>query len=118
MSEGIRKLHSVPWLHRQAVFVLQLGCMGRPVTKQQLTHWIVDLIVLAYAHDGQPPPSRVVAHSTRGMAASWALFKAASLEDVCDAAAWASSSTFDRFYILNLLASTIPSVVLRAVMDG
>ncbi len=56
---------------------------GQAVSKQRLAKWVVRLIELAYHSAGMPPPTGVVAHSTRGVPAVWALFKGASLEDVC-----------------------------------
>ncbi len=45
---------------------------GLPVTKQRLYHWIVNAIVLVYASASVQCPTCVRAHSTRGMASSWA----------------------------------------------
>ncbi len=87
--------------------------LGQAVSKQRLAHWVVQAIALAYDSAGVPPPSGVVAHSTRGMATSWALFKGAPLEDICAAAGWASSGTFARYYRLNV-ASSVASAVLQA----
>ena len=56
---------------------------GQAVSKQRLARWVVRAIELAYSSAGLAPPTGVVAHSTRGMAASWALFRGASLEEVC-----------------------------------
>ncbi|KAL0164048.1 hypothetical protein M9458_039801, partial [Cirrhinus mrigala] len=58
---------------------------GHPVTKQRLSRWIVDAIRLAYSSLGLQCPIGVCAHSTRGMASSWA---------------W----SFTRFYNLDLPA--------------
>lgn len=85
---------------------------GQAVSKQRLAKWVVRLIELAYHSAGMPPPQGVVAHSTRGMAASWALFKGASLEDVCAAAGWTSAMTFAKFYRLDV-ATTVSSTVLQ-----
>ncbi len=72
------------------------------VSKQRLAKWVVRLIELAYHSAGMTPPQGVVAHSTRGVAASWALFRGASLEDACAAAGWSSSMTFVKFYRLDV----------------
>ncbi len=56
---------------------------GQVVSKQRLVKWVVRLIELAYHSAGMTRPQGVVAHSTRGVSASWALFRGASLEDVC-----------------------------------
>ncbi len=45
---------------------------GRAVSKQRLAHWIVEAIVLAYQARRLPCPLGVRAHSTRGVASSWA----------------------------------------------
>lgn len=72
------------------------------MSEQRLANWVVRLIELAYHSSGMPPSKRVVAHSTRGVSASWALFKGASLEDVCAAAGWSSSVTSAKFYHLDV----------------
>ena len=87
---------------------------GQAVSKQRLARWVVRAIELAYSSAGLAPPTGVVAHSTRGMAASWALFRGASLEEVCAAAGWASSLTFARFYRLNVASSVAASVLQAA----
>ena len=79
-------------------------CLGQPVSKSRLSHWIVDTIRQAYAGSDAPAPRRVRAHSTRGIATSWALWRGASLSEVCAAATWSSPSTFARFYNLNVAA--------------
>ena len=43
---------------------------GQAVSKQRLARWVVRAIELAYSSAGLAPPTGVVAHSTRGMAAS------------------------------------------------
>ncbi len=73
---------------------------GKAVSKQRMAHWIVDAIALAYQAQGVPYPLRLRAHSTRGVASSWALARGASLTDICRAAGWATPNTFSRFYSL------------------
>ncbi len=85
---------------------------GQAVSKQRLAKWVVRLIELAYHSAGMTPPQGVVAHSTRGVATSWALFRGASLEDVCAAAGWSSSMTFVKFYRLDV-ATKVASAVLQ-----
>ena len=41
---------------------------GHPVSKQRMSHWLVDTISQAYDQLGLPVPGSVVAHSTRSMA--------------------------------------------------
>ena len=71
---------------------------GKAVSKQRLSHWIVDAIVLAYQARDLPCPLGVRAHSTRSVASSWALAHGASLADICRAAGWATPNTFARLY--------------------
>ncbi|KAI2646969.1 Protease HtpX [Labeo rohita] len=59
---------------------------GEAVSKQRISHWLVDVIRLAYQNRGLPCPLGVKAHSTRGVAALAALANGASLTDICRAA--------------------------------
>lgn len=86
---------------------------GFPATKQTLSKWIVEAISFAYGASVRPSPLTVRAHSTRGMAASKALWAGASVQDVCDAAGWSSPLTFVQFYKLDL-TPTPGSLVLRS----
>ncbi len=87
---------------------------GKAVSKQRLAHWIVEAIVLAYQARCLPCPLGVRAHSTRGVASSWALARGASIADICKAADRATPNTFTRFY--NLRIEPVSSCVL--VLDG
>ncbi len=87
---------------------------GKAVSKQRLAHWIVEAIVLAYQARGLPFPVGVRAHSTRGIASSWALARGTSIADICRAAGWATPNTFARFY--NLHIEPVSSRVLA--LDG
>ncbi len=87
---------------------------GRAVSKQRLAHWIVEAIVLAYQARRLPCPLGVRAHSTRGVASSWALARGASIANISKAAGWATPNTFARFY--NLRIEPVSSRVL--VSDG
>ena len=81
------------------------GRRGRPLSKPRLSHWVVDTIQQAYVLSGAPVPPGVRAHSTRGVATSWALWRGASLATICATATWSSQSTFSRFYRLNVATS-------------
>ena len=77
---------------------------GLPVTKTTLSRWIVDAIALAYTSLGLSCPIGVRAHSTRGVASSWAWSSGIPIEDICAAAGWSAPSTFVRFYKLDVPA--------------
>lgn len=91
---------------------------GRALSKQRLSHWVVEAISRAYSSKGKELPGRVQAHSTRSVAASWALFKGVSVEDVCSAASWASPHTFLKFYRLDVTAQDVTQAVLSAGRKG
>ena len=89
----------------EQLFLLFSGrSKGLAASKQSLSRWIVDAIALAYTSKGLQCPLGVKAHSTRGMALSWAWSSGIALQDVCMAAGWASPSTFIRFYNLEVPA--------------
>ncbi|XP_053296886.1 uncharacterized protein LOC128456655 [Pleuronectes platessa] len=85
---------------------------GKPVTKQRLSHWIVDAIALAYSSSGLQVPTGLRAHSTRGLTTSWALFKGVSIQDICAAASWSSPLTFARYYRLDVTSPGLTHAVL------
>ncbi|KAK5928475.1 hypothetical protein CgunFtcFv8_013535 [Champsocephalus gunnari] len=89
---------------------------GKPVTKQRLSHWIVEAIALAYTSQNLQAPSGLRAHSTRGLATPWALFKGVSIQDICAAASWSSPLTFVRFYRLDVSAPSVTRAVLGTVL--
>ncbi|KAI2661423.1 Transposon Ty3-G Gag-Pol polyprotein [Labeo rohita] len=60
---------------------------GLPASKQTISRWIVEAILLAYESSGLPPPLGVKAHSTRSMAASKSFLAGIPLQDICNAAA-------------------------------
>ena len=70
------------------------GRQLKAVAKATLSRWILDAIKLAYASGGAPVPEGLRAHSTRGVSASWALSRGASVQEICAAANWSSPSTF------------------------
>ncbi len=103
---------SAPFRHMEQLFV-SFGnrAKGHPVTKQKLWmricglwKWIVDAVMLAYSSLGLQCPIGVRAHSTRGIASSWAWSSGVSITEICAAAGWATTSTFARFYNLDIPA--------------
>ena len=85
---------------------------GRALSKQRLSHWIVDTISQAYRVNGRALPTGVRCHSTRGVSTSWAALRGVPLDDICIAASWSSPGTFHRFYRLNVAAPHPLGVVL------
>ncbi|KAI2661194.1 hypothetical protein H4Q32_006732 [Labeo rohita] len=92
-----------PFRRSEQLFVCYGGQQkGKAVSKQRISHWLVDAIRMAYEARGLPCPLGIRAHSTRGVAASAALANGASLTDICRAAGWATPNTFARFYNLHM----------------
>ncbi len=85
---------------------------GLPASKQTLSWWIVDAIIVSYESSDLPSPLGVKAHSTRGMAASKAFLTGVPIQDICDAAGWSTPLTFVRFYDLDLQTTPGSSVLL------
>lgn len=90
----------------------RLGC---PLSKQRLSHWIVEVICHTYKAGGCPLPARIKAHSARSISTSWAALKGVSLEEICAAASWSSPSTFTRFYNVNVAS---PHPLGQALLQG
>ena len=91
------------------------GKLGLAVSKQRLSHWLVDTVAAAYGVRNFPVPEGLVGHSTRCVATSWAALRGVALSDICAAATWSSPCTFARFYRLDvasrpLLATTVLSL--------
>ena len=75
---------------------------GHAVTKQRMSHWLVEAISLAYEARGLASPLGVKAHSTRAVASSQAALSGSSMADICAAAGWSSPNTFIKFYSLDV----------------
>ncbi|KAI2645853.1 Transposon Ty3-G Gag-Pol polyprotein [Labeo rohita] len=87
---------------------------GKPISRQRLSHWIVEAIIVGYNSMGLSPPEGLRAHSTQGLASSWAWFKGVSIRDICAAASWASPHTFVKFYKLDVTEPSLAHSVLIA----
>ncbi|XP_073683991.1 uncharacterized protein [Garra rufa] len=85
---------------------------GKPISRQRLSHWVVEAIIVGYNSRGLEAPGGLKAHSTRGLSTSWALFKGVSVPDICAAASWASPHTFVRFYRLDVTEPSLAHSVL------
>lgn len=74
---------------------------GCSLSKQRLSHWVVNTISKAYKRKGLRAPW-VKCHSTRSVFTSWAALKGVPLNYICAVAAWASCCMFARFYRVNV----------------
>ncbi len=113
--------HSTPYRKSEQLFV-GFGNHAKcsPVTKQRISMWLVEAITLAYSSLGLQCLIRVRAHSIRGIASSWAWSSGVSISEICEAASLSSSSTFVRFYNLDVpaLQARVISPELRAVIQS
>lgn len=82
------------------------------LTKQSLSSWVVEAIAFAYMGQGLQPPALLRAHLTRGLAASWALLRAVSVQYVFAAVSWSSLLTFVCLKMLDV------SAPMRMVLDS
>ena len=85
---------------------------GHALSKQRLSHWVVDTITQAYHISNRPRPPGVHCHETRSVSTSWAALRGVPLEEICAAASWTSASTFSRFYRVNVATPHPLGVVL------
>ncbi len=91
---------SAPFRRTEQLFV----SFGNRTKGHPLSKWIVDAVMLACSSLGLQCPIGVRAHSTRGIASSWAWSSGVSITEICAAAGWATPSTFARFYNLDIPA--------------
>ncbi len=71
-----------PFRQSEQLFVCFGGRIkGSPFTKQRLSRWKIDAIMLAYFSLGQQCPMGVRAHLTRGITSSWALSSGVSIAE-------------------------------------
>ncbi len=86
---------------------------GQPLSKQRLSHWVVEAITHSYKSSGCPLPLGVRCHSTRSISTSWVALKGVPLSDICAAATWSSTNTFSQYYRINVAVSdTFETAVL------
>ena len=79
------------------------------LSKNALSFFLRDVISSAYSSSSSASssaPSSSRAHSVRGVAASWAFARNASLSSILAAASWSSSSVYTSFYLSNFQFSS------------
>ena len=91
---------------------------SRPLSKNALSFFLRDVIAEVYSSSGlslpstvssassSRPRSSVRAHGVRGIAASWAFHRNASLSSILEAATWSSASVFISFYLSDVQFSS------------
>ena len=69
-----------------------------------ISSWLKQCIRLCYELSGKPLPSKVVGHSVRAMATSWASLKNVGLHQILDSCFWKNPNTFISFYLKDMTA--------------
>ena len=69
-----------------------------------ISSWLKQCVKLCYELSGKPLPSKVVGHSVRSMATSWASLKNVGLSQILDSCFWKTPNTFISFYLKDLTA--------------
>ncbi|XP_068110248.1 uncharacterized protein [Hyperolius riggenbachi] len=79
---------------------------GQAASIRTIATWLVRVIRSAYSIMEGTAPTKVTAHSTRSISASWAAQAGVSAEVICRAANWASANTFVKHYKVDPAASS------------
>lgn len=110
-------LHSTPFPNRDSQLFVSYAprTLGKAVSAQRLSHWLVDLIHLCYAPSRIAPPSSVTAHFTRSVATSVAFAAGVPLQDICTTETWKNPITFIHHYTLDVQAMR-PGTLSRTVL--
>jgi integrase len=89
---------------RKRLFIAYKKGYTKDIVANTISGWIKRTVLLAYqlATPEQQQLTGVKAHDVRGMAASWALLKNVSLEDILTACSWKSHNTFTSYYLKDL----------------
>ena len=78
----------------------------KSASRQTISRWIVSIIKESLDSDlSHMAGSHVRAHDLRSQAASWALYKGASIKEIMEAQGWSASTTFQTVYLRDTLAS-------------
>ncbi|XP_041419257.1 uncharacterized protein LOC121393799 [Xenopus laevis] len=80
---------------------------GLAASKKTISTWIRDCIQSAYSSQTVPGPTSLRAHSTRGIAASWAFHAQVSADTICRAATWKNLHTFSKHYCFDIFSNDI-----------
>jgi len=89
---------------REKFFIAYKKGYTQEICKNTISGWIKKTVLLAYksAPKEDIQVLGVKAHDVRGLAASWALLKSSSLDDILEACSWRSQNTFSKFYLKDL----------------
>ena len=98
LEEYVRRTKDLRQTTENLFITYQPG-LHRAAAKSTLSRWIVSLIQLVYEGAPTVQLDNVRAHDTRRLSTSWALFNGASIQEIIQAAHWASETIFTSFYL-------------------
>jgi hypothetical protein len=109
---------------RKRLFIAHKKGFTKDIAPSTISSWLCDTVKVCYA---MAPPAvaaefKVTGHQVRGMSASWAFAKRASVNDIMSAASWKSHTTFTNFYlrdVTNITADMLqlgPLVVAQLIL--
>ena len=75
---------------------------SKAIHQNTVSSWLKQCIVSCFEVSGKPTPTKVVGHSIRSMAVSWAALKNVSLQQILESCFWKSPNTFITFYLKDL----------------
>lgn len=91
---------------------------GPPLSAQRIAHWICDANDRSDEAMARTPPMGPRLHSTGGVVASTSLFRDVSVNDICLAASWFSTSTFVQSYLRDTTAGSVSHSVPGTPSEG
>ena len=86
--------------------------MGKPISKQRLSHWLVGAIVMPYDSKGCSPPKACKLTPHEAWLHPGLCFGGISVQEICSAACWTNPGTFVRFYHLDVTKTPVAHPVL------
>ena len=89
---------------RKKLFITYKKGHEKEVHMNTISSWLKKTIHFAYdsSKEEDQRVTGVKGHQVRSMAASWALYNKASMQDIMNACSWKNPSTFTRFYLKDL----------------
>ncbi|XP_041427576.1 uncharacterized protein LOC121402927 isoform X1 [Xenopus laevis] len=104
-----RYIHKVSSFRKSENLLILFGGprQGMGASKKVISAWIKECILMAYSSQTVPGPSSVKAHSTRGIAASWAFHAQVPADEICKAATWKNLHTFSKHYCFDVYSKNL-----------
>ena len=109
-------LHRTTNVKAQLFVAYGIQDKGNPISKQRLSKWLVKCIKYTYDKKDLPIPEGVKGHQTPKMAVTYANMVGPDPQTICEAACWANTCMFARFYRLDAVANSDVEFGRRVLM--